>query len=429
MLAFKSSLAMAFEKVVRQVSNLFVFFAVAALYPTDEFGLLVYNLSVLSIIAAISLWGANLNVSNDVPQFPTQIVEIMVSAITTSVATAIIVSTIIYLCLANNIAQSISITWLILIIFFVSYHSFESYYSTVNKSSVYSSISVIVGLFCVCLKVYGIYYQWEIKFFLNVLLLDYALLTLISGFVFFSTHKFRIDFNSTLKKVKVYYWSGLFFTMSSLSVILNLRVDQVMLGSFSKLEDLANYALVSKIFEGIIMLMAVIIQNYFPRILKYNQTKKYIYDRGITYITRDLLILALALMLVLFISLPLIRYVFGAFDPIFITLFMLYIPLLLIMTFGLITPRVLVAANLKLVYFSIQFLSALLNILLNFVLIENFGAFGALFSTFISYSFASIIGLLLYASTRNLFLIYLKSFTLIPTRLKNIFLTMYVRLQ
>ncbi|SDS30150.1 Membrane protein involved in the export of O-antigen and teichoic acid [Halopseudomonas xinjiangensis] len=246
---------------------------------------------------------------------------------------------------------------------------------------------------------------------------------LLSFFAFRLKRGFRFDFSWSLSK-ELLGKSFLIF-LGSLSAVIYLKVDQIMLQHLVGDSAVGQYAAAAKLSEAWYILPQVLMASIFPKIIDISHGDKSKFN-DFLQVTFDLLFLAalgLSLFVFLFSDL-IIAVLYGEayseaamvlsihiFASVFVfmrALFSKWIILEEVFIFSLIT----------------QGLGAFSNVLLNYWLIQSHGAVGAAIATLVSYSIASYFSLLLSKKTRGIFWmmtrsIFLHAFLSVPAQIRN----------
>ncbi|UAW96843.1 flippase [Halopseudomonas nanhaiensis] len=234
---------------------------------------------------------------------------------------------------------------------------------------------------------------------------------LLLFFAFQLKRDFRFDFSWQLSK-ELLGKSFLIF-LGSLSAVIYLKVDQIMLQHMLGDEAVGQYAAAAKLSEAWYILPQVVMASIFPKIIDVSHGDKSKFNSFLQLLFDLLFFSALCLsVFVWFFSDIIIAVLYGdAYSPaaavlsihifasIFVfmrALFSKWIILEEVFIFSLIT----------------QGLGALSNIALNYWLIQSHGIVGAALATLISYSIASYFSLLLSAKTREVFRMMTRSICL-----------------
>lgn len=246
---------------------------------------------------------------------------------------------------------------------------------------------------------------------------------LLLFFAFRLKRSFRFDFSWELSR-ELLGKSFLIF-LGSLSAVIYLKVDQIMLQYILGNEAVGQYAAAAKLSEAWYILPVVLMASIFPKIIDLSHgDKKRFHD--FLQLSFDLLFLsALCLSVVVFLLSDFIIdllygsayasaadvlsiHIFAATFVFMRALFSKWIILEEVFIFSLVT----------------QGLGALSNIVLNYFLIHSHGIAGAAVATLVSYSIAGYFSLLLSRRTRPLFVmmtksIFLHAFVSVPAQIRE----------
>lgn len=265
---------------------------------------------------------------------------------------------------------------------------------------------VRIGQFIVSsfLKLTFIYFQLSVIFFAGLYVLENALRAL--GFLWI----YRREGDNTLhwrwdKKVA---WSLLRdawpLILSSMMIILYMRVDQVMLGILSGAKAVGLYSAAIRFSEVWYFIPVIICSSVFPSAIKAKALSAETYQRRLQYLYDFLIWISLILALgVSLISYPLIDFLLGAdFRPSALIL-IVHVWALPFVFLGVARSQWLIAENLTRFSFLTTSLGAAANIALNLWLIPPYAGLGAALATLISYGIASYLSAAFFAPTRPSF--------------------------
>lgn len=165
------------------------------------------------------------------------------------------------------------------------------------------------------------------------------------------------------------------------------RIDSVMLGVMRGDFEVGIYNVAYKILEGLLFIPSTIMIVFFPKLAKREQ-----FDETFGQLLLLLGALGLAISTFLYLaSASLIRIIFGpqfsASAPVLQTLALVLLPVF----FGHLTTQSLVALDLSQRYLIVASLGALLNVLLNLLLIPSLGAVGAAWATVGTEAFVTLL--------------------------------------
>lgn len=191
---------------------------------------------------------------------------------------------------------------------------------------------------------------------------------------------------SELITYKNILWEGICLGGVSFLWIIYFKIDSVMLGIMSGDREVGIYNIAYKIMEGVIFIPSIIGLVFFPKLSKREQFVETFPQVLIILTTLGLV----ATILLYFLSSPLIHVIYkGEFlesIDILKILSLVLFPIFL----GTLTTQSTIALDRNRTYLLLVFFGTCINILLNYLLIPNFGAIGAALATLITETFVML---------------------------------------
>jgi O-antigen/teichoic acid export membrane protein len=208
--------------------------------------------------------------------------------------------------------------------------------------------------------------------------------------------------------------------LSGISVSLYMQIDQVMLGEFRNASEVGIYATAVRLSEIWYFLPMAIGSSVYPAIVEskekvdekaYKSRMQAVFDlmAGLSYV----LIVPIA-----FLATPVTVLIFGEEFVRSGQVLQVHIFALLFVSIGVALGQWLLAENFTRFKLVTTGLGAISNLVLNFFLIPEFGAFGAAWATVISYSVSGFWACLLKPESRPIMKQQIKAF-LLPFRVKS----------
>lgn len=192
--------------------------------------------------------------------------------------------------------------------------------------------------------------------------------------------------------------------MSGIVIIIYMKIDQVMIKEMLDSRAVGQYAAAVKLSEAFYFIPAVITASLFPAIINAKNLSEVIYKQRMRYLYS--LLLWLAIPMAVFLSYTgdfLISLLFGREYDESGSILMIHAWAGIFVFVGLANRQWLINENLQKIFMINTTLGAVINIILNYVLIEIYGIQGAAIATVFSYAFASYLGLLMFKRTRYSF--------------------------
>jgi len=397
------------EKVFNLGIAFIVTIFVARYLGPEEFGMLSYAISLVSLFAIAGHMGLSGLVIREIVKKPD---ELNTTLGTTFFLKLFGVSIgFIFLVLFAFISEEIGNNefWILIIVASsVLFSPFEviDFWFASQVQAKYTSISksialIISSTFKVLLIVAGA----------SIVLFAYAniIQTLIVALLLIYFYK-----KNTLQTIKNWTFSllrakellsqGWMIFLGSIFAVIYLKVDQVMLKWLVGTEEVGVYAVASTLSEAWYFIPTAIIASLFPKLIKLRKSDEKQFNKRLQHVFDLLFILALfvAILVTVFAS-PIILLFFGEEYISSATILTIHIwAALFIFMRAAFSKWILIEGALM---FSLitQGLGAITNIGLNFLLIPHYEGIGAAYATLISYAVASYISLFVYKKTRPVF--------------------------
>ncbi len=192
--------------------------------------------------------------------------------------------------------------------------------------------------------------------------------------------------------------------LSSISVVLYVRVDQVMLMHLSTASELGRFTVAARTSEILYFIPAAITASYYPSMLRaLDDSGEALYRQG-----RRLLAVLLALSVLTSVSLSIsahfgVELVFGpAYQESAGILSVLAFSFIFVCIGSVMTTISIVLGNEYQVLYRTM-IGALINIVLNWLFIPHYGAMAAAWTSLVSYAMSGYLLLLLFRQDRHLF--------------------------
>lgn len=226
--------------------------------------------------------------------------------------------------------------------------------------------------------------------------------------------------------VKLWQWSrslaqdllreSLPLILSGLTIMIYMRIDQIMLGQMIGDKAVGVYSAATRISEVWYFIPMTVSSSVMPSIFNAKEISEELYYQRIGGLNRGLTWLAIAVAIVMtFVSKPLIVMLFGNSYIESGTILAVHIWASVFVFSGVATSGWFIAENLSYLSLYRTLSGAIVNILLNFFLIPIYGGLGAAIATVIAQAVASFISNGVNPKTRKLFKVQIKS--LLPIKL------------
>jgi polysaccharide transporter, PST family len=402
------------DKVLRMGSNLFIGVWLARYLGTEQFGMLNYATAFVSLFAPISTLGLDSLVVRDLLKEESNKDVLIGTTFNLKLMGGLaccLTSVISIWFLRANSQQTIEIVAIMSIAtLFQSFDAIELWF----QSQVQSKHIVIVknaAFFIInLLRIVFILVQTSLINFVWLGVLEFGLggIGLIAIYTSqgFSLRSWRWDISIAAKLLKE-SWP---LILSGLSIMIYMRIDQIMLGEMLGNRSVGIYAAAAKISEVWYFIPMAIVSSFAPSIYEAKKISEELYYQRIGKLIKSMFLLSLVLSV--FISLFSDYLVINLFGVNYLEsahILSIHIWASLFVFIGIAALPWFTAEQLTIYSFYTTAVGAIMNIVMNLVLIPRYGGTGAAIATVISYAAASFLLNSMHPITRKIFKIQVKS--------------------
>ena len=381
---FKINLSwLLFDKLFRASANIFLTVFLARHLGPDNFGILNYLLAILFLFVSISSLGVNPVLVNEIVKKRRNSMPSLINSyylrFLISLISYFLFLLIIYTLNNNIIYHNYSLILGVIIILkscevlfsFFEAKSFSKY--IVISQSVGFFISASMILFIVINAIDNIYIYYA-------LVLDLVIVFILINvfyFINFKNHFYKFNFIIIKRLIS----KSLPVLISTLSILLYMRIDQIMIKEMLNEYQLGIYSVSVRYIEIFHFIPKIIMISILPVIL--TSRNYYVKLLGINSVMNKI-----SLILIIFIFLSsdiVITLIFSDtyIESINITKILSFS--IFFVFLGVVNEHWYVTKNLQKFYALYVSFGALLNIILNYILISNFGLKGAAYATVFTY--------------------------------------------
>lgn len=289
----------------------------------------------------------------------------------------------------------------------------KSKYSVFAKTSVYI---ILNGFKIVCLLL-GLPLIW----FVSLHVIDICLGLILLLLVYQSRYRAIWEWKPDLTLMKLFLKESWILMFSGIVTLIYMKIDQVMIHQILDDKELGLYSAALRISEMWYFVPVIITNSLLPALVKAFQEDLSLFQRKLQRLFDTLVWISLSLGVIFALSSKLIiNFLFGAmFDKAAIIL-SIHIWSSIFVFMGVAINSTLIIQNRAKFSLYNTSMGAVINVILNIILIPTLGGVGAAIATLIAYSFAAIFANLIYKENRYLIWMFIGSFNL-----KRIFLEIY----
>ncbi len=393
------------DKILHMSVGLFVGTWIARYLGAEQYGMLNYAMAFVALFGPIAQLGLDNIVVRDIVNYPEKKHEILGTAfvlkIVSGIFTLFTTITVIYFVRSGDML----ITWLVGLIaagFIFQAFNVTALYFQSQVMSKYTVYANNIAFFMISfVKIGMILAKFPLIAFAIAGLFEVGLGTTFL-IMFYHRNHYDInlwDFNkNTAKRLLKDSYP---LILSGISVMLYMRIDQIMLGKMVGDKSLGIYSAAIQISEVWYFIPVAISNSVFPAIMKNKQKDDNLYYQRFQSLYDIMSLLGISVgVITVFISTPLINFLFGSAYTQSAEVLSIHIWAGIFVCLGVASSNYLMAENLQLISFYRTCIGALINITLNLLFIPKYSCLGAAYATLISY-FISVFSIIFFKNTQK----------------------------
>ena len=404
------------ERVLRMAVSLFVGIYVARYLGPERFGLLSYANSYVGIFTAIAILGLDGIVVRELVKSPDQRDTLLGTSFLLKVVGTLLMWVLILATLFFSNNDSLTSSLIAIIAFGVLFQTFNvidyNFQAEVkSKYVVHSQIAqlIVSSITKLVLILKGLPLVW----FAAVYSLDAIILAVGLAYAYSrnsgSIKKWKWNAKVALALL-LDSWPLMFAYMSYL---IYAKIDRIMIKEMLDEHNVGIYSAAYILYEAPLFISLMIAKSVYPILVQYYQDNKNRFFQLYSTLSSYMTLLSYLIVLFIFIFHEiLIQITFGeSFEE--------SSKILMLLSFGMIpmfnaflrSSYITISGNQKIILYTTLF-SAMLNIVLNLLLIKAYGVIGAVYATVFSQTVSLIVLNFAFTNTRSIFFIQAKSLLL-----------------
>jgi len=403
-----------FERIIGMAVTFFVGVYVARYLGPANFGLLSYAGSFVGLFAGIATLGLDGIVVRELVKDEKKRDELLGTTFVLKIIGAVLV--IGMLAIAIRFTNNDNFTNLLIFIIaigtiFQSFNVIKFYFQSkvLSKYTVYAQ--VFSTILCAIIKLLLIYFNMGLIYFATVTLLQSIILA--SGFIVMyikqksSLFNWSVNFGLAKNLLKD-SWP---LMLSGIAISIYMKIDQVMIKNMLNTEAVGNYAVAVRISEVWYFIPMAITGSLFPAIVNAKKISEKLYYERLQKLYDLMTWLAIGIALpITFLANDIINLLFGIQYQEAAGVLRIYVWAGVFVFLGVASSQYLLAENYTRISFLKSLTGAIVNVILNIILIPKFKINGAAIATVISY-FVSVFLIVLIPKTNKNSILMLKSFS------------------
>jgi O-antigen/teichoic acid export membrane protein len=270
-----------------------------------------------------------------------------------------------------------------------AFNVIDSYFQSQVQSKYIMQVQIIGNLVSAMIKLVLIFTKQPLIYFVYAYTFDFVLLS--AGYYLTYQRKqrsiFHWSFNLMLgRKLLLYSWP---LIISGIMVSLYMKIDQIMLQNMSGVKEAGAYATVATLSEAWNFIPAVIVTSLFPAILNAKRDDINRYRKRIQHLYDLMVYLSVPTALVITFAAPLIYKLYKPEYAYAAPVLSVHIWSGVFVFLGAASSQYLIAENFNKLTFIRTGFGAIVNIVLNLILIPKMGMMGAAIATLAAYASAT----------------------------------------
>ena len=383
------------DKILSLAVGLFVGVYVARYLGPEQFGLLNFSLSFVALFGTFAVLGLETIVVRNAILFPQSRDKLLGTAFSLRVIGGLLLVGLVFLSI--QVVEKDPFTRLLVMIIasgyiFQAFQVIDLYF----QSQVLARFSSIAGIFTLCvsssIKLALIWSKAPLIWFAWVFIIEQCVRGLVLCALYnkrqFPVLRWRFDL-SLAKQLLRDSWP---LILSGLMIVVYLRIDQVMIKKMLDTESVGHYAAAVRLSEAWYFVPMAMTQSIFPAILNAKNQGEALFNARMEQLYALLFWLGVAVALPMtFLSDWLVITLFGEAYRQAGPVLAIHIWAGIFVGLATASGRWYVIENLQLLSFFRNLLGAFTNIVLNLLLIPEFGLKGAAIATILSYCAAAFL--------------------------------------
>jgi len=382
--------------------------------PT-QYGVLAYAISILSLFASFGHVGLRSIVVHELTKYPKSKKEIMGTSFVLIVF-GYLVGLILMLIFSLKTESIQSEQFRVLLILastllFRPLHVIDLWFQSKLQAK-YTTVAFTFATFVASIiKIALVFGGAHLILFACANIIQTILATVILIFLYYYKSKLSlIDWYFSYKRMKKILPRSWKSYVGSIFAVIYLKIDQVMLKWIVGVEEVGIYAIAASLSEVWYFIPVAIVSSFFPKLIKLKKNNPKLYNKRLQQLF-DLLF-CIAFVVAVFVTLIAETFVIKIFGEAYqntVSILMIHIWAGLFIFMRALFSRWIVIENLLIFSILTHGSGAIINIILNYILIPHFGGEGAAVATLIAYATSSYLVLFLYIKTKSVFWMMTKS--------------------
>jgi O-antigen/teichoic acid export membrane protein len=377
---------------------------------TADFGALSYALAMVGIFGAVGHVGLDALVIRDIVRYPNHQVETLGTSFALKFLGMLLAYGLLFsyafLFESDDLKRLSMICLAGLLLLFKPFVVIDFWFQAHFKAKYGAIARATSGLCMLVIIVFFVFFgSVSVVYFVSANIAEVVLVALL--LIYFAEKKLTITLRSwrfDRERAYALIRQGGLVYLGSILAMVYLKVDIVMLRWLSDSDQVGHYAVAAKLSEAWYVIPAAIVTSIFPRLIELSREN----TEAFRYRFQQLLDLLFAsgFFVALFVTLAasiLVNLIFGADYAGSVSILTIHVWAAVFIFMRAAFSKWILIEDMYYLSLFTQGLGALANVILNAVLIPQYGGIGAAYATLISYALASYFALLFFGRTRPIF--------------------------
>ena len=420
---FKNTSWLVLEKIVRLTVGFFVLILLTRYLGPENFGILAYSQSFVAIFAAFATLGLDIILVREIVKNKKNKNKLIGTAFYLKVIASIVslLTILIINFFIGNDDNSMFITNIIAFsLIFQSFNVIDTYFQTyvISKYVVFANTTSF--LISSSIKFFLIYYEYDLSYFAYALVFDSFVIALGYLYIYMNQKQSIFIWRFDADIAKYFLNNAWPLVLVTLSAFIYTRIDQVMIKHMIGNEAVGNYAAAIRVSELFLFIPGLIAQSIFPKIIDSKGNSMNEYYRLLEVLYKIVVWVAIPISLIIFyFSDNIVGLLYGSQYTQAGAILMVLSFSIFFNSVGAVSEKILYAEHYERKYLHRTILGMLLNIILNLILINIYGALGASIATLLTLVFIHYIYDLLDKDLRKFYYMKWKCFIPIQNTKKD----------
>ena len=401
------------DKILRMVVGLFVGVWTARYLGAESFGIYNYAIAFTSLFTAISGLGLNSIVIRDIVQNPHEKQKLIGTSFALKlfggIATSILAITLIFFVRSNDSLVHLLVAISTIGEIFLAFDVIDFWFQSQTQSQYTVAAKGIAFIIVNIFKIILIQLKCSVVWFSAAIVAEIILSGIGLIFVYHKTGNsirfWKYDSRVALRLLKD-SWT---LILSGLVIMIYMRSDQIIIGQLLGDKAVGIYSVAARLSELWYFIPMAVVTSVYPSIIAAKKASDGLYYQRIEKLLHAMSLLSYFLAISVSIVANYLVQIFGVEYQSAAPILIVHIWTILFVSSGLVRSLWTTTEGLMQFAFLTTCMGAILNVLLNFLLIKSFGILGSAVATLISQAVASLIANICFSKTRKMFFYQFKA--------------------